>query len=232
MNIHKGKIGRLPATIRDQLNQRMLDGESASTLLPWLNALPVVQALLAARFSGEPVSEQNLSNWRAGGYVQWQKQKERCAIVRELAGEDQELDNGSVARETVLNQRLSRVLTADFAVAARELLVNLTDPAERCQRLQEFLHTLKYQRREDYLTERLKIEIERRDRERLAEQEQDDVARENAPWVRQLQRGEIDRLFETLDFTSQAQGVQESESLLRSLEPDAFPADSPASGQI
>jgi hypothetical protein len=232
MNIHKGKIGRLPATIRDQLNQRMFDGESASTLLPWLNALPVVQALLAARFSGEPVSEQNLSNWRAGGYVQWHKQRERRATVQELAGEDQELDTGSVARETVLNQRLSRVLTADFAVAARELLVNLTDPAERCQRLQEFLHTLKYQRREDYLTERLKIEIERRDRERLAEQEQDDVARENAPWVRQLQRGEIDRLFETLDFTSQAQGVQESESLLRSLKPDAFPADSPASGPI
>jgi len=232
MNIHKGKIGRLPATIRDQLNQRLLDGESASTLLPWLNALPVVQALLAARFAGEPVSEQNLSNWRAGGYVQWQKQQERRAIVAELAEDDRELDSASAADEMELNQRLSRVLTADFAVAAREFLNRLDDPAERCRHLQKFLHTLKFQRREDNMTERLKIELERRARERLAEAEHDDSVQENAPLRRQLLREEIEKLFASPDFTSQAHGVRAAEALLRSLEQDADRADSPESAQI
>jgi hypothetical protein len=230
MRTHNGKIGRLPFAIREQLNQRLQDGETAASLLPWLNALPAVKTLLAARFDGGPVNEQNLSNWRNGGYEHWQKQQERRAIVRDLAEEDDELEAGSIERETVLNQRLSRVLTADFAVAAREVLVGLSDPAERCQRLQEFLQTLKFQRREDYLTGRLKIEMERRARERLAEQDQDEVIQENAPWVRQMQAGEIDNLFASLDFTSQAAGVAEAENLLRSMKTATPPARPPEAG--
>jgi len=219
-----GKIGRMPLRLREQLNQRLFDGETGVTLLPWLNGLPAMQTLLAADFNGEPVNDQNLSNWRTGGYVQWQKQQERRALVRDLAEEDDELDPGSVQRETLINQRLSRVLTADFAVAARELLAGLTDPAERCQRLQEFLQTLKFQRREDYLTERLKIEMERRARERLDEQEHDDTVRENAPLLRQMMRGDIERLFATPDLTSQARGMAEAEAFLRSLKSEINPA--------
>jgi len=217
MNTHKGKIGRLPTAVREQLNQRLLDGETGAMVLPWLNSLPAVKTLLANRFNGEPVNDQNLTNWRAGGYVQWQKQQERRAIVQELAEEGRELETGSPVQETVLNQCLSRVLTADFAMAARELLANLTDPAERCQRLQEFLHTLKFQRREDYLTERLKIDLERRARERRAEQEQDEEFRENDIWGRQVQQGDLEKLFAVFNFVSQLEGVHESESLLRSM---------------
>ncbi len=226
MKPHNGKIGRLPVAIREQLNQRLFDGETGVTLLPWLNELPAVQALLAASFAGEPVSDQNLSNWRTGGYVQWQKQQERRAALRAVSEEDDDLDPGSMQRQTLLNQRLSRVLTADFAVAVRELLDGLSDPAERCARIQEFLKTLRSQRREDFLTERLKIEMERRARERLAEQEQDDTVRENAPWVRRLQHGEIDELFATLDFSAQAKGMCEAEYFLRTMTPEIDP-DSP-----
>ena len=92
MHTHKGKIGRLPAAIREQLNQRLLDGQTGAMVLPWLNSLTAVQTLLAARFNGEPVNDQNLTNWRTGGYAQWQKQQERRAVVQELAEEGQELD--------------------------------------------------------------------------------------------------------------------------------------------
>ena len=48
-----GKISRLPQIIRDELNQRLRDGELGNTLLLWLNSLPETQALLAGslRFS-------------------------------------------------------------------------------------------------------------------------------------------------------------------------------------
>ena len=229
MKPHNGKIGRLPFPIREQLNQRLLNGETGVTLLPWLNELPAVKTCLASLFKGEPVNNQNLSNWRSGGFVQWQKQQERRAIVRDLAEADDELDTGSVQRETLINQRLSRLLTADFAIAARELLTGLTDPAERCQRLQEFLQTLRVLRREDYLTERLKIELERRARERIEEQDHDATVRENAHVVRQLQRGEIDQLFASLDFSSQARGMAEAEYFLRSMKPETNPVGTTSS---
>jgi len=64
----KGKIGRLPKAIQEQVNRRLEQGERARTLVVWLNALPEVQAVLAAEFAGKPIREQNLSAWRKNGY--------------------------------------------------------------------------------------------------------------------------------------------------------------------
>ena len=230
MSTHNGKIGRLPSELREQLNQRLFNGETSVTLLPWLNALPAVQTLLAERFAGEPVNDQNLTNWRTGGYEQWQKLQERRAILRELAEEDQELDAAPVSREIQLNQRLSRVLTADFAVAARELLNRLNDPAERCHQLQKFLHTLKFQRREDNMAQRLKMAMERHARECRAAEEQADSVPETAPVDHEFQMEEIEKLFNTFDLTSQTKGMQAAESLLRSLKRDHSPAGPTAAG--
>ena len=41
-----GKIARLPHQLRNELNQRLHDGESGVDLIKWLNALPEVQAIL------------------------------------------------------------------------------------------------------------------------------------------------------------------------------------------
>lgn len=67
-----GKIARLPASIRQELNQRLLNGEQGSQLVEWLNGLPKVQALLKAKFNANPVTENNLSHWKNGGYVAWE----------------------------------------------------------------------------------------------------------------------------------------------------------------
>ena len=45
-----GKIARLPHNIREQINDRLLDGHSALSILPWLNDLPEVQAILQTQF--------------------------------------------------------------------------------------------------------------------------------------------------------------------------------------
>ena len=81
----QGKIARLPARIRDELNQRLLDGESAKKILPWLNGLPEVKTILQEDFEGLFVTDANLSDWRQGGFVEWSRQRERIDRTKELA---------------------------------------------------------------------------------------------------------------------------------------------------
>jgi hypothetical protein len=72
----KGKIAGLPREIREELNERLADGQQGPVILPWLNALPAVRERLAVRAradSGEvaEITDGNLSEWRAGGYQEW-----------------------------------------------------------------------------------------------------------------------------------------------------------------
>ena len=56
-----GKIARLPALVREELNVRLDEGEPGRDLVAWLNALPKVQAIVNKYFQGYAVTEQNLS---------------------------------------------------------------------------------------------------------------------------------------------------------------------------
>ena len=49
------KISRLPRPIREQLNQRLDNGEQNKRVVQWLNSLPEVQQVLAAEFDGVPL---------------------------------------------------------------------------------------------------------------------------------------------------------------------------------
>jgi len=82
-----GKIARLPLAIRQQLNQKLQDGHPAKPLLQWLNALPEVQAVLAAQFKGQPIVEQNLSAWKKGGYLDWAEEQNALHAVNTLLEE-------------------------------------------------------------------------------------------------------------------------------------------------
>jgi hypothetical protein len=66
-----GKIARLPHSIREQLNLRLHDHQPHKTILPWLNSLPEAQAILAAEFDSRPITKQNLSEWKQGGFRDW-----------------------------------------------------------------------------------------------------------------------------------------------------------------
>lgn len=84
----KGKIARLPRLLREDLNTRLHDGQPGSVILPWLNGLPEVRAILERHFAGEPITEQNLSNWRQGGYLDWcnhQSEADRLQSLAELS---------------------------------------------------------------------------------------------------------------------------------------------------
>jgi hypothetical protein len=58
MNLTRnGKIARLPLAVRQELNRRLDDGEQGKNLVAWLNALPEVQAIVAAEFGGKAIRE-------------------------------------------------------------------------------------------------------------------------------------------------------------------------------
>jgi hypothetical protein len=158
-----GKIARLPRHIRDQLNRRLQDGEEGSTLLEWLNALPAVQEVLKQSFGGQPVSKQNLSEWRQGGYRDWERHEESCELVRRLTEQTDDLDEEAGIIE--VSHRLSSVLAVELARVTEVLLMETTDPHERWRRLREVLHELAQLRQEDRKTGWLIMERERREEE-------------------------------------------------------------------
>ena len=83
----KGKIARLPRHIRDELNHRLDDGEQSARLGIWLNSLEEVKAVLALDFNGRPITEQNVSDWKLGGFVDWQQLQESREWVRIVTDE-------------------------------------------------------------------------------------------------------------------------------------------------
>src|SRR5277367_6782854 len=102
-----GKIARLPREIREELNRRLQNGEQGIPLLAWLNARPEVSALLARDFDGSAVSKQNLCEWRAGGFAEWQARQETLAQARELAADAHEI---TTATDGKLTDHLATVL--------------------------------------------------------------------------------------------------------------------------
>jgi hypothetical protein len=86
MSTHTGKIGRLPHAIREEVNRRLLDNEKASVILGWLNAQPEAVALWDTDFNGLPASDENLSQWRKGGFRKWLSRRERSEHLKTLSG--------------------------------------------------------------------------------------------------------------------------------------------------
>lgn len=82
MGTPQSKISRLPTAIREELNRRMQNGELGPTLLPWLNSLPEVQAVLQRHFNGVEVSSQNLSDWRKVGFKEWEDRESEKDFLR------------------------------------------------------------------------------------------------------------------------------------------------------
>jgi hypothetical protein len=112
MNTRNGKIARLPREIREELNQRLERSEPGSQLLAWLNALEEVREVLKDEFDGVPISKQNLSEWRQGGFEEWLARQDLWAKVlkvKDFAG-----DLGE-DRDNVVADDVATVMAAHYA---------------------------------------------------------------------------------------------------------------------
>jgi len=168
MNLTRnGKIARLPLAIRQELNRRLDEGEQGKKLVAWLNGLPEVQAIVTAEFGGKPIREQNLSEWKQGGYRDWLAQQEALEIAERL-GEDA----AEWAREghAPLTDTVAHWLAARYAVATRR--VAETDGREGWHLLREMCGDIVELRKGDHSAERLRIERERLELEKEKTKEQ------------------------------------------------------------
>jgi len=151
-----GKIARLPFEVRELLNRHLQNGQSGKHLVTWLNSRPDVRAVLAAEFSGRPIREQNLSEWKQGGYRDWLALQEAREVSARL---EEEMAVCGDAESPPLSETLARWLAARYAVATRRLLE--TEGPEHWRLLRELCKDVVELRRGDHSAERLELERSR-----------------------------------------------------------------------
>ncbi len=127
-NTKRGKVARLPERIRDEVCRRLHDGETAAKILPWLNALPQVQRVIAEDFEGLRINDQNLSAWRNTGYQEWVRRRERVDRTRELAryaAEQAKADGSSIAdgAKSIASGKLLELLEAVDDASGQKMAV-------------------------------------------------------------------------------------------------------------
>ena len=81
----RGKIAKLPADLRMEVNRRLHDGQPANQIMPWLNSHDRVRPILDTQFKGENINDQNLTEWRQGGFMDWLDERERLDALKELS---------------------------------------------------------------------------------------------------------------------------------------------------
>ena len=191
MNVTRnGKIARLPRQIREELNRRLQDGEQGKRLVAWLNGLPEVRAVMAAEFAGRPIREQNISEWRKGGYRDWLARQEALGVVKRVTADADELQPGATEP---LTDKLAPWLVARYFVAAKALAAENGEVDWKL--LRELCNDVVALRRGDHYAERLRIERQRLGHERARGRERSEA--ELWEWVRKPEnRDRINEEFE------------------------------------
>lgn len=151
----RGKIARIPHSIREQINRRLQNGEEGKQIAEWLNTLPEVQALMAAEFDGQPVNEPNLSHWKLGGYRDWQAQQDSVEAVRCFGADAAQLSREAGGQ---LADQLALCLTARVAIALRRFSPGRDDLARELELLRLLRSNLVALRKGDHNAQWLRIE--------------------------------------------------------------------------
>lgn len=156
-----GKIARLPHAIREQLNQRLQNHELGQPLLDWLNGLPEVREIVAGLFDGKPISKQNLSQWRNGGFRRWQTSQEALKQVPQALSE-------AVEWQEATGKPLSDIVSVwgavHYLLTAKTMMETSDRERDRSTRL-KFLHRFVGDavalQRGEFRSGRLKLDHER-----------------------------------------------------------------------
>jgi hypothetical protein len=151
------KIARLPAGIREELNERLLDGEEPGGIVAWLNSLPAVQRVLARSFAAQPITEVNLSRWRQGGYARWLEHRNTQEAVEAVAASCAGVDGGAAER---LSRHLSVVLSARLIVEAQKC-GTMPEGPDKTAAWQQLLMAHVLLRRADFYGAKARQELEK-----------------------------------------------------------------------
>lgn len=159
-----GKIARLPRELREELNHRLDDGKSASSILSWLNKHDDVKDVLGVYFHDQPITASNLSDWRQGGYQDWLRNQEGRAFARDILAEAEELE------DEVAGSRLTDRVTEIAALSLIRLLRKAQAEEGPCGRAAviEIIRELQRLRRGDHAMARVQMKEQRWEAERQA----------------------------------------------------------------
>ena len=155
----KGKIARLPHDIRGQLNLRLQDNEPSDTLLKWLNNQETVRTVLAEQFEGKAITNQNLGEWRTGGFTEWVLRQEVVFEAQDMDDASQELDAVS---DSCLPDKLATVLAGRYASLLARWDGEVTEAfTKKLRALSNLCRDFCAMRRSHYNAIRVKIAMER-----------------------------------------------------------------------
>jgi len=152
MKTRTGKIARLPAHIRDELNRRLDNGARGIDLVAWLNGLPEVQKIMAELFNGYPIRQQNLSEWRHGGYAEWSASHTHRAQWQDLLDHIEQLSN----EHKDVTSHLSTLVVLELAEALDQLH-GMEDATERWKIFRLISQSLSRLRRDGCREERIRL---------------------------------------------------------------------------
>ncbi|MBC8001911.1 MAG: hypothetical protein H7X97_04910 [Opitutaceae bacterium] len=148
--------------------------------MAWLNELPETQAMLAAEFNGRPISEQNLSEWKSGGFREWRTHRDAVALAHDMSDDAEELTE---AAKGSLADRMAVVTTARYAAALAEWDGDLEGSGGKKLRvLRALCQDIVELRRGDHSAARLRMEQERLNEAR--EKTEEEVVEHFLRWAR------------------------------------------------
>jgi hypothetical protein len=122
-----GKVARLPAGVREEINRRLYDGQTGKQIIRWLKIAPGDAAGLP------DISDSNITQWRQGGYQEWLKSEAQVERTRERA----EL---SMRLAKAAGGSLAQSILARIAGDIDDKLDGLSD--EDVEKMQPLLNTL------------------------------------------------------------------------------------------
>ena len=175
------KITRLPDPLREELNQRLRNGEPGNNLLLWLNKLPEVIALVEEHYGGNLISPQNLSDWNQGGYREWLTRQEMRESSKDYAAEAPHLT--AAAGGSLLNP-LTTAIHARYGALLSKMPLDTEVPKAIQSQLDAVLHlhqTLLHERRLELIAQ--KNAILAAEQERKREKTNDELIEEFKTWA-------------------------------------------------
>ena len=151
-----GKIARMPEFIRTVIGRSLENNLDTGAILDWINSQPEARKVLQLRFGNQPVSKQNLSEWRRGGFHEWQRQEAACDLVRGLMDKSEALDRTASEDGSVhLSDRLSMVMMAELIEVAQAMMKEAHTTGQRWERLRDVFPLLNRIRMMDIRAKRL-----------------------------------------------------------------------------
>lgn len=120
------KIARLPRDLRIKLNRRIDNGMPTREILAWLNRDKTVRKILAEQFDSNPISKQNLSTWRTGGYQEWTNHRNALEIIKEISGDADDVFSATGGEDggPEFSDKMALWYAARYLVLAKKVMVN------------------------------------------------------------------------------------------------------------